>query len=345
MLLTAAAVVVVVAGLRAAQTLLIPLLIAAFLAILCVPAVRWLQRRLPTVLAVLLVVVAVMGVLVGVGAMIGGSVNEFTAALPEYQARLTALLRSAATWLRMHRVDLPGDRLSSIVSVGSVMGMMAGTLKTLAAAVSNVVMVFLILVFILLEAAGLPSKVRAALGRPGADLGRFTKVMVEVQHYLGIKTAVSVVTGIVLGGWLAILGVDFALLWGLLAFLLNYIPNLGSIIAAVPPVLLALLQLGPGRALLAAAGFIAVNMVLGNVVEPQLMGRRLGLSPLVVFLSLVFWGWVWGPLGMLLSVPLTMVVKILLENTEDLRWVAVMLDTSPRLVDEASVVRPPPSGE
>ncbi len=335
---------VVVAGLRAAQTILIPLLVAIFLAILCVPAVRWLQRRMPTVVAVLLVVVAVMGVLAGVGAMIGGSVNEFTAALPQYQARLTDLLRSMAVWLRGHRIDVSGDRLSSIVSVSSVMGMMAGTLKTLAAAVSNVVMVLLILVFTLLEAAGLPAKVRSALGSPGADLGRFSVVMVEVQHYLGIKTAVSLVTGVLLGGWLAILGVDFALLWGLLAFLLNYIPNLGSIIAAVPPVILALIQLGPGRALLAAGGFVVVNMVLGNVVEPQLMGRRLGLSPLVVFLSLVFWGWVWGPVGMLLSVPLTMVVKILLENTEDLRWVAVMLDSSPRLAEELPV-QPPESSE
>ncbi len=124
-----------------------------------------------------------------------------------------------------------------------------------------------------------------------------------------------------------LLGLDFALVWGVVAFLLNYIPTIGSIIAAVPAVLLAAVQLGFGRAVLIAAGYVVVNTVLGNLVEPALMGRRLGLSTLVVFLSLVFWGWVWGPVGMLLSVPLTMVVKILLENTDDLRWVAVLLDS------------------
>ncbi len=124
---------------------------------------------------------------------------------------------------------------------------------------------------------------------------------------------------------LLIIGVDFPLLWGMLAFLLNYVPTLGSIIAAVPPVLLAIVQLGPGHALATALVFVGVNVVLGNFVEPHFMGRRLGLSTLVVFLSLVFWGWVWGPVGMLLSVPLTMIVKIMLENTEDLRWVAVLL--------------------
>ena len=118
-----------------------------------------------------------------------------------------------------------------------------------------------------------------------------------------------------------------ALLWGLVAFLLNYVPNLGSIIAAVPAVLLALVQYGVGHALLVLMGYVAVNMLLGNLLEPVLMGRRLGLSTLVVFLSLVFWGWVWGPVGMLLSVPLTMIAKIFLENTRDLAWLAVMLDS------------------
>ncbi len=129
---------------------------------------------------------------------------------------------------------------------------------------------------------------------------------------------------------LLIIGVDFPLLWGMLAFLLNYVPTLGSILAAIPPVLLATVQLGPGHALATALVFVGVNVVLGNFVEPHFMGRRLGLSTLVVFLSLVFWGWVWGPVGMLLSVPLTMIVKIMLENTEDLRWVAVLLDAGTR---------------
>ncbi len=139
---------------------------------------------------------------------------------------------------------------------------------------------------------------------------------------------VSVATGLLIGVWVGVLGVDFAIFWGLVAFVLNFIQNLGSVIAAVPTTLLAMVQIGVGRGLLVALGYLVVNMVIGNFIEPHLMGRRVGLSTLVVVLSLVFWGWVWGPIGMLLSVPLTMVLKILLENTEEFRWVAVLLGDS-----------------
>jgi len=184
-------------------------------------------------------------------------------------------------------------------------------------------------VFILSEAAGFPAKLQAAFGhRESSD--RFANIKREVQHYLGIKTLISLTTGSIVAAATAIIGVDYPLLWGMLAFLLNFIPTFGSILAAIPPVMLATVQLGAGHALAVALVFVSVNVGLGNFVEPYFMGRRLGLSTLVVFLSLVFWGWVWGPVGMLLSVPLTMIVKIMLENTEDLAWVAVLLGAGPK---------------
>ncbi len=137
-------------------------------------------------------------------------------------------------------------------------------------------------------------------------------------------------TGLLVGLWTAILGLDFAVVWGLLAFLLNYIPSIGSIVAAIPAVLLGLIQGGLGYAILIAVGYVVTNIGIGNFVEPWLMGRTLGLSTLVVFLSLVFWGWMWGSIGMLLSVPLTMIIKILFENTDDLQWIAIMLDNRRR---------------
>jgi predicted PurR-regulated permease PerM len=184
--------------------------------------------------------------------------------------------------------------------------------------------------FILLEAAGLPEKLQAAFGWEKEHMTRLSKARQEVQRYLGIKTLISTVTGVVIFLWVWLLGVDFPVVWGLLAFFLNYIPNLGSILAALPAVLLAGIELGLGRALLVALGYVTVNLVLGNFVDPYLMGRRLGLSTLVVFLSLLFWGWVWGPVGMLLSVPLTMMLKIVLENTRDFRWLAHLLGPTPK---------------
>jgi AI-2 transport protein TqsA len=334
-LVIAAAMVVLIAGLRAAQTILIPVLIAAFLAVLSAPLVLWLRRRrVPAVVAALIVVVALLGVLSGLGAILSGSVNDFIGAIPRYQESLNALRENVTQWLASTPLHGLTGKLPSLVNLGAVMGLLGTGLKGLVAALSNTLLVVLTMVFMLLEAATLPDKLGAAFGTSPGDLGRFTRVTAQVQQYLLIKTATSLTTGILIWVWLTILGLDFALVWGLLAFLLNYIPNLGSIIAAVPAILLAAVQLGPSRTLAVLIGYVVVNMLIGNVIEPNLMGRRLGLSTLVVFLSMVFWGWVWGPIGMLLSVPLTMIVKILLENSEEWRWVAVILDNH--------VDRPPP---
>jgi predicted PurR-regulated permease PerM len=188
-------------------------------------------------------------------------------------------------------------------------------------------LVFLIMVFLLFEASGLPAKLQDAFGWRDEVMSRFTS---EIQRYLAIKTLVSLGTGFLIGFGMWLSGVGYFLLWGLIAFLFNYVPNVGSILAAVPPVILSLLDAGFGKALLVGLIYLAVNLTLGNFIEPHLMGRQFGISTLVVVLSLIFWGWLWGPVGMLLSVPLTMIVKIMLENTEDLRWVARLIGANPR---------------
>lgn len=329
-LVAAACLVVVVAGLRSAAPLILPFLVAVFLAIVSVPLMGWLQRwRVPRPLAVLgtvLTAVAIIGVL---GLVVGGSVNQFRFAAPRYQARLQTLLDST---LRLgENFGLPVQEWQSLdlLPLGGVFDLLGGALGALASFASNSFLVLLTVVFILMEAVGFSDKLRAAFGE-AAQLGQLERMTKQVQNYLVIKSSISVVTGVVVGLWVAALGVDYPLLWGLVAFILNFIPTLGSIIAAVPAVLLAIVQFGPARAGVVALGYLAINIVVGNFIEPMLLGRRLGLSTLVVFASLVFWGWVWGPIGMLFSVPLTMVIKIALENTTDFRWVAVMMDANPR---------------
>jgi AI-2 transport protein TqsA len=340
LLLIAAALVIVIAGLKAAQAILIPVLIAAFLSILSAPFVLWLRRRrIPTIVAVLIVIIVMLAVLSGLGAIVGGSVNDFIASIPQYQESISALRQNVSQWLQTTPFHGITGKLPSLVNLGALMGLLGTGLKGLIAALSNTLLVVLTMVFMLLEAATLPDKMMVAFGGDRGDISRFAQVTAQVQQYLLIKTATSLATGVLIAVWLAVLGLDFALVWGLLAFLLNYIPNLGSIIAAVPAILLAVVQLGPSRTFAVLIGYVVVNMAIGNVVEPNLMGRRLGLSTLVVFLSLVFWGWVWGPVGMLLSVPLTMVVKILLENSDEWRWVAVLLDSG------LDLSRPPDSDD
>ena len=327
-LFVGAAAVVVLAGLKAAQSLVIPFLLALFLAIICAPAVSWLtKRRVPAGLAVLAVVIVLLAVFSGFGAVVGGSVNEFAAYASQYQERFDGLVQSVSDWFVARDIDPNSLDILQMVQPGKLMNLLGGVLKNLAAVLSNFFLIILTMIFILLEAASFPTKMRVAVGNRRFDMDNLGQIVTQVQHYLGIKTATSLVTGLLIGVWTAVIGLEFAVVWGLIAFLLNYVPNIGSIVAAIPAVLLGLIQGGVGYALLVAVGFVVVNVVIGNFIDPYLMGRTLGLSTLVVFLSLVFWGWMWGSIGMLLSVPLTMIIKILLDNTDDLQWVAVLLDS------------------
>lgn len=329
-LLLAASFVVVVAGLRAASGLILPFLSALFLAMISLPLLNWLRsKHIPTPIAVAVTLIGSLAVLAGIVVVIGGSLRRFTAQLPKYKATLQVVYTDFLTWVESYGFWVEDQFTTELINPAAALDAAQTALSAVVGILSNFLLVLLTITLILFEAAGFPDKLQRAFGS-AANSERYEKIREEVQNYLGIKTLVSLATGSLVAGSLAALGIDFPLLWGIFAFLLNYIPTLGSIIAAVPPVLLALVEFGPGRAVLVAVFFLTVNVIMGYFVEPYCMGRRLGISTLVVFMSLVFWGWIWGPLGMLLSVPLTMIVKIMLENTKDLRWVAILLGPSER---------------
>jgi AI-2 transport protein TqsA len=283
--------------------------------------------------------VAVVGLLI---LMVSQSVSEFQARIGVYSRELQQLWES---WVQAIEAGT-GVSVSTYVTVdlidpAAVVDFVRGAVGRAAQFLGTTFLVFLIMAFMLGEAAVFPDKFRYISGGGETGGGRMGKVVQEVQAYLGIKTVVSLATGLVIGSWAAVLDLDFPVLLGLVAFMLNYVPTVGSIIAAVPALLLSLIIVGTvGHALLVALGYAVVNTLFGNILEPNLLGRRLGLSTLVVVLSLMFWYWVWGPMGALLSVPLTVVVKIWLENTPDLRWVAILLDKAPPAPEEIPVPEP-----
>lgn len=331
-LVTLAALVVVVAGLKTAGTLLVPFLVSLFLTTLSAPMVLWLERRrIPAWLAVAVVMVLLIAVVTALGALLTTAMSGFNAALPGYQDALAELSERVLGWMRTLPFDPLRGRAYDSFDPSELLALIGALVGSVVSALSNTALVILTTVFMLLEVAGFPRKLRIMLREPGADLGPYGGAVREVQRYLVIKTLVSLATGTLIAGWLWLLGVDFPLLWGIVAFILNYIPTVGSIVAAIPAALVALVQpgLGPGTALAVLVGYLIVNIGMGNLLEPQLMGRRLGLSPLVVFLSLVFWGWVWGTFGMLLSVPLTVGGRIFLERHEDTRHIAILLGPTP----------------
>jgi predicted PurR-regulated permease PerM len=288
--------------------------------------VLWLERKhIPSVVAVLLVVAGMITILLIVGAIVGASINSFYTELPAYQSRLKEQVSTFQSFLASKGIRGMDKVLLEYINPVVVMSMTAGLLAGLGSALSNIVLILLTVAFILFEASSFPVKLRAVLGDPKQAFPQFTRFVGDIERYMVIKTLISLVTGCLIGTWLFILGVDFPILWGFLAFLLNYVPSVGSTLAAVPAVLLAFIQLGIGRAVMATAGYMAVNFILDNVIETRLMGRKLGLSTLVVFLSLVFWGSLLGPVGMVLCIPLTMTLKFACENNKGTQWIAVLL--------------------
>lgn len=321
-----AALVIIVRGINQAQSVLASFLVAVFLAVIGTPPVLWLERkRIPSVVAVLLVVTGMVAILAIVGVVVGASVNSFYAELPVYQTRLQEQILAFQTFWEAKGILGTDKVLLGYVNPGAVMSMTARLFAGLGSTLSNIVLILITVVFILIEASSFPVKLRAVLGNSQQAFPQFTRFVADIERYMIIKTAISLTAGILIGIWLSILGVDFPVLWGFLAFLLHYVPNVGFLIAAIPAVLLTLIQLGIGSASLAAAGYLVINFVLGNMVEPMLMGRRLGLSTLVVFLSLIFWGSLLGPVGMVLCIPLTMTLKFACENNKSTRWIAVLL--------------------
>ncbi|WPL15158.1 Transport of quorum-sensing signal protein [Thiorhodovibrio winogradskyi] len=325
-LIMAGALVVLVAGLRAASHLVMPFLLSIFIAVLAAGPLRYLRSHgLPRWAAMLVIA----GVLTGVGLVVGtlftDSLNTFNQRLPSYQVRLLSAASELQTWIEGHGVELPENALSSLIDPPRMMAMMRAMVTGFSSILANTMLVLVTVIFILLEADGLPNKVRLALRTPEESIDQAQQVMRAINRYMALKASTSLLTGVLVWILLSIVGVDFAPMWGTIAFLLNFVPTIGSIIAAIPPVLLALVQIDLGAALMTMIGFAAINLGIGNILEPKIMGRGVGLSTLVVFLSLVFWGYVLGVGGMFLSVPLTMALKIALGANPQTRPIAILL--------------------
>jgi AI-2 transport protein TqsA len=325
-LVSVAALAIIAGGIHQAQSVLEFILIAVFLAAIGAPSVLFLERnRIPYTAAVLLVVAGMAAIFAVIGMLVGTSLNSFYADLPEYQLRLQKHVSSLQTFLATKGIRFADSIQFDPVTPETVRRLTTSLLAGLGSTLFEVVVVLLTVTFILLEASSFPAKLRAVLGDPQKDFHPFMRFVYDINRYMGIKTVISMTAGVLIWIWLSFLGVDFPILWGFLAFLLHYVPNIGALISSVPAVSLALIQLGIGPATLAAAGYLAVNFILGNIVEPMLMGRRLGLSTLVVFLSLVFWGGLLGLIGVILCIPLTMTLKFICENNKSTQWIAVLL--------------------
>jgi len=372
-LLVSAALIVIFAGLKAAQSLIAPFLLAVFFALILTPPLRYLKKKgLPDALAIIVLSGFVLLLGLGVVLIVSNSLTQFAAKLPDYKEKVTVGYTTIDTWINnaadkfnalgesitqlnpiglenegspllegetpekeettdkpMTTPDDPSVRgrlsLSDVIQVNTLISYAQLGVNALLGIATVSSLVLIMLIFMLMEAARIPDKVKEAFD--GRDLSNeyFKKIADDTWNYMKIKTVICFFTGLTTTIGLWFLGVEYALLWGLLMFFLNYIPNIGQVIASLPPILLALIDGGVSLAIWVTVWLIVVNAFWGIGIEPRFMGSGLGISTLVVLLSLIFWGWLLGPVGMFLSAPLTMVVKIVLQNDPKTKGIAVLL--------------------
>jgi predicted PurR-regulated permease PerM len=329
-LIVTALLVILIAGVHLAHDVLMPFLLSIFLSVLGTPLVRWLKsRRVPIGIAVLIVILMILLLLVSVGMVVATSTNSLLTSLPVYQVRLQEHFASLSAFLSSKGIVVSDDVLSKYMNADEMTKIAAGLVGGVGSVVSNLVMILLTVSFILLEAGSFPNKIRVAVGNPRAVFPKFTAFVNEMQRFMIFQTIYGLVTGAIITVWLLIFGVDFAVLLGLVTFVLCYVPNVGSAIALVVTVAVTFVQYGLGRSVIVAAGYLIITFILGSVIQPRLMGKMLGLSTLVIFLSVIFWGNILGIIGMMLCVPLTMALKFALESNENTAWIGVLLERDP----------------
>lgn len=356
MMLLLAAVVVVIAGLKAAQAVFVPLLLAFFIATVSFPVTNWLRNhRVPRAIAVLLTVLIDFAFLAGVVVLGGAILSDIQGKWESeyYQLTQTQVREASATLaakLEQWGVQDAGPKIQEAanenltklrnIDFAKIWNVGTDVVGRVISVFGTSVMVIILTVFMLLEARMFGRRFAAICEARGPNLQGMLSAIRDTQRYLGIKTLVSLATGFLAGLLCWAVGVDFFLFWGILAYALNYIPVVGSLIAGLAPAILTLLVQGPADALLLCAGYLTINTLLGNFLEPMLMGRRFGLSTLVVVLSVMFWGWVWGPIGMLMAVPLTIMVKVVLDNSEEFRWISIAIgQEAKRPIEETRIIR------
>lgn len=331
-LLTAACTIVVLFGLREARDLLVPIVMAIFLAVISYTMTDILRRwlRFPHWLAVFFTVVADAGIIYAAGSLIKYLAADMRNTvegdfLTQIQVKYQAIISYLDKWgygtEAQQFIHNPQEYINPkvILSISQSLGSQVISMTSITT------LVLVLMTFLLGEA---PLFMRNFRALPNSVQGKnkVVNALKSIQRYLFIKTIASACTGL-LAWWLChAMQVPFAFLWGIVAFLLNYIPTIGSIVAAIPPILLGLVLGDLGDGLIVALGYIFINFMIGNGIEPLFLGREFGIATSVVLLSVLLWGWVWGPCGMLLAVPITVMIKLALENSRDLHWVATIID-------------------
>lgn len=322
-----AAVVIIIGGLKAVSQILTPFMLAAFLTVICIPPLTLMRSKgIPSWIAIIILFLTVGLTFFLLFLAVKSTSESLLVQAPMYHQRLTEQLQMLGELASQY--GAPEEFIPAAIplpSLGVLTGMARDIANGLAGFTAYTFFVLLVFMFLLLEERSIIDKVESAFPDKKRMRVRTRTFLRSVNRYLAIKTTASAITGLLAGTGLHLIGVDFPIMWGILTGVLNFIPTIGSIVAAIPPVILAFLGLGIPEGLMALALYIIINTLIGTIIEPRFMGQTLGLSPVIVLVSLMLWGWVFGPVGMFLSILLTMIVKLALDSSPHTRWLGILL--------------------
>lgn len=322
----AAAGIVVIAGLKIGAPIINPILMAVFFSIIIYHPINLLKKKgVNGILSILIVVFGLLIVIFLMGGAVTRSIIQFSHNLPYYKNELHEITKSSITLLNGYGLNISHDTVTKNFNAGSTFEYAGEFITKIGGLLGQITLLILVAAFILGETNSFPIKLKAVLKDPDVSLGNITVISKNIRYYLGIKTLTGILGGTCVAIVLYIMHIEYAIIWGILVLLMRYIPNIGSVIAAIPIMLFVLIQDGLSGVLYVGIAYGAINFVIGQVIEPKFLAKGMNLSTLAVFLSLVFWGWILGDVGMLLAVPITMGMKISLETRENSRWMAIML--------------------
>jgi len=335
-----ASIIIVMYGVNEAAHLIVPFLFSLFLSVILLPFYSFFNDRgIPNTVSLFLIMGFFLLIIFFIGKLLSINIQQFNLNLPEYTRILSIKYQNFYQYALSYDIEIPVSKLDNIINTKNSLSFATQMIENLSAIFTNSFVILFTVIFMLLESKFFSYKIRLISKHNQNNTAVHIKSIINhIKEYMVLKTIVSLMTGAVIWIGLTIIGTDYAFLWAVIAFLFNYIPNIGSIIAAIPAVLLTLIQFDLESVGQVALLYIVVNVIMGSVVEPKLMGKGLGLSALVVFLSLLFWGGLLGIVGMLLAIPLTIIIKIVLDSNENTKWIAILLGNSEIKYDQIKIV-------
>lgn len=335
-LIITACFVIIIAAMKAASFLVIIILLSLFITAICLPLLNWLKKKgVPETLAILMVIISLLVFAGLTGLVVGSSISNFIVKMPFYEEKAAEFWKSAQQTLIHYNIIDNDFKLMNQLNSGKLLSYSTTFFASFGNVFTALLLVFIIFIFMIFESRLFGEKIKFISPN---SLEQTEHIIQNLQMYFGIKFLTSLATGACITIALLIIGVDFPVLWGFIAFVLNFIPSVGSFIAAIPAVLLAIIQISPAGGLVTVIVYFVINTLIGNVVEPQLMGKNLGISPVIVFISMIFWGYVLGPFGMLIATPLMIVIKIVFDNGPSTKNMGILIGDGKEIIQQAKKI-------